>query len=150
MDSSPTKLFLPESLSYPVRIVSLDADVGNVTRGDRLLTYSFAYLPANPSPDALPETRFGTWDCPVDGELTAWNVKPGEVISRPKARDRPAVLVTEECTHGEQIAGMCALCGKDMTKCVSYPRQSCDDADGAAPSAWITWEYQTPHERRSK
>ena len=86
----------------------------------------------------------------VDGELTAWNVKPGEVISRPKARDRPAVLVTEECTHGEQIAGMCALCGKDMTKCVSYPRQSCDDADGAAPSAWITWEYQTPHERRSK
>ncbi|KAL1760884.1 hypothetical protein FB107DRAFT_255564 [Schizophyllum commune] len=115
MDSSPTKLFLPESLSYPVRIVSLDADVGSVTRGDRLLTYSFAYLPANPSPDALPETRFGTWDCPVDGELTAWNVKPGEVISRPKARDRPAVLVTEECTHGEQIAGMCALCGKDMT-----------------------------------
>ncbi|KAL1748940.1 hypothetical protein HDZ31DRAFT_28711 [Schizophyllum fasciatum] len=111
----PTKLFLPEHLSYPVRIVSLDADVGPVKRGDRLLTYSFAHLPANPPPDALPETRFGTWDCAVDGDLASWNVKPGDVLSRPKARNHPAVLVTEECTHGEQIAGMCALCGKDMT-----------------------------------
>ena len=116
MDSDPTELHLPSSLSYPIKITSLDAPVDTkVQRGTRLLSYSFVYLPIGKS-DAQPETRFGTWDSAIEGTLSAWKIKAGDVISQRKAREKPVVNVIEPCKHGMQLGGLCVLCGKDMTK----------------------------------
>ncbi|KAJ7184132.1 hypothetical protein C8R46DRAFT_1062975 [Mycena filopes] len=112
--TSATELFLPQSFPYPIKVISVDASSDTVIqRGTRLLSYSFVHVPTKP--DAQPESRFGTWDSAVDGTIQAWKVRPGEVISQRKAKDRPVVLVLEDCKHGMQISGLCVLCGKDMT-----------------------------------
>ena len=117
MDSSPTELYLPLSLSYPIKVVSLDApSQSDVERGTRLLSYSCVYLPTTPDPK--PETRFGTWDSAIQGTLKSWRIKPGDIISEKKARNTPAVVLIEPCKHGMQLGGLCVLCGKDMTKYV--------------------------------
>lgn len=113
--SSPTSLHLSPNLPFPIKIASLDTQPpSQVTRGTRLLTYSFVYLP--PFRDSTPETRFGTWDCSVDGTIQMWKVKVGDVVSEKRARERAAVEVLEPCKHGVQIGGLCGLCGKDMTE----------------------------------
>ena len=115
MDESPTDLFLPSTFPYPIKITSLDAkQSADVVRGTRLLSYSFVYLPS--SPNALPETRFGTWDSAIEGKLSAWKLNVGDVISKKKARDSSVVVVLEPCKHGMQLSGLCVICGKDMTK----------------------------------
>ncbi|KAJ7201354.1 hypothetical protein GGX14DRAFT_552029 [Mycena pura] len=111
---SPTELYLPPTFPYPIKIVSIDADSASVVqRGTRLLSYSFVHVPAQPH--AQPESRFGTWDSAIEGQLTAWKVNVGDVITARKAKERPSVLVLEDCKHGMQIGGMCVVCGKDMT-----------------------------------
>ncbi|RDB28454.1 RNA polymerase II subunit A C-terminal domain phosphatase [Hypsizygus marmoreus] len=114
MASSPTELYLPQTFPYPIKIVSIDAvATASIQRGTRLLGYSFVHLP--PTPDAQPETRFGTWDSAIEGTVEKWNVKVGDVISRRKAKDKPVVVIIEPCKHGMQVGGLCVLCGKDMT-----------------------------------
>ena len=120
--ASPSELYLPPSLPYPIKVVSLavqpDADVH---RGSRLLDYSFSYL----APDGRHEPRFGTWDSSIDGTLTHWSFKKGDVISERRARETPAVHILEPCKHGVQLGGLCCLCGKDMTRFVlTYPLPS--------------------------
>jgi RNA polymerase II subunit A-like phosphatase len=113
--SSPTSLHLPPNLPFPIKIASLDIHPPSpVTRGTRLLTYSFVYIPA--SRESSPETRFGTWDSSVEGTIQAWKFKVGDVVSEKRARERPAAEVIEPCKHGVQIGGLCGLCGKDMTE----------------------------------
>lgn len=117
MQSSPTELYLPPSFPYPIKITSIDAGVStSVQRGTRLLSYSFVYLPA--SQNSQPETRFGTWDSAIEGSIDSWKVKPGDVLSHRKAKEKPVVVVIEPCKHGMQLGGLCVLCGKDMTKYV--------------------------------
>lgn len=112
--SSPTELYLPPTLPYPIKIVSLDTRAGgSVSRGTRLLSYSFPGKPSNPG--GRLETRFGTWDSALDGELVAWRIKQGNVISLKRATETPAVTVLEPCKHSIQVGGLCAVCGKDMT-----------------------------------
>ncbi|PPQ64298.1 hypothetical protein CVT26_002181 [Gymnopilus dilepis] len=114
-DSSPTELYLPQHLDYPIKVLSLDVSKNDhVQRGTRLLSYSFVYLPTA-SPDPKPETRFGTWDSAIEGTLKSWNIKVGDVISQKRARDKPVVTIIEPCKHGMQLGGLCVLCGKDMT-----------------------------------
>jgi len=116
MASSPTEVHLPQTLPYPIKIISLDAKPSSsIHRGTRLLAYSFVHLPRTVA-EAKPETRFGTWDAAIEGTLEKWNVKDGDIISQRKARERPVLLITEPCKHGMQLGGLCVLCGKDMTK----------------------------------
>ncbi|KAH9486412.1 RNA polymerase II subunit A C-terminal domain phosphatase [Psilocybe cubensis] len=113
-DSEPTPLHLPQNLPYPLKITSLNAaQNATVDRKSRLLEYSFVYSP--PGPEQLPETRFGTWDSTLDGVVKAWNLKVGDVVTRKKAAESPAIFVVEPCKHEIQISGLCALCAKDMT-----------------------------------
>ncbi|KAF8956077.1 hypothetical protein BDZ97DRAFT_221596 [Flammula alnicola] len=118
MDSSPTELYLPHILSYPIKVVSIDAPPqSSIQRGTRLLSYSFVHLPTvlpNEDPKE-PETRFGTWDSALEGTVSAWKIKVGDVISLKKAKDRSVVVVIEPCKHGMQLGGLCVVCGKDMT-----------------------------------
>ncbi|OBZ79019.1 RNA polymerase II subunit A C-terminal domain phosphatase [Grifola frondosa] len=62
-----------------------------------------------------PELRFGTWDSAVEGTLSKWNFKPGDIVSQRRAKESPAVYIMEPCKHGVQLGGLCCLCGKDMT-----------------------------------
>ncbi|PPQ79874.1 hypothetical protein CVT25_002930 [Psilocybe cyanescens] len=113
-ESEPTPLHLPQNLPYPLKITSLNAQLNsNIDRKSRLVEYSFVYTPAGP--EQIPETRFGTWDSTVEGVVKAWKVKVGDVISRKRAADSPALFVEEPCKHEVQIGGLCALCAKDMT-----------------------------------
>ncbi|KAI0778754.1 hypothetical protein BD413DRAFT_660951 [Trametes elegans] len=110
--STPTELYLPASLPYPIKVVALVAQPNtDVHRGARLLDYSFTHK----VPDARPELRFGTWDSSIEGTLTKWNFKQGDTVSERRARETPAVLILEPCKHGVQLGGLCCLCGKDMT-----------------------------------
>ncbi|KAK7058573.1 CTD phosphatase Fcp1 [Paramarasmius palmivorus] len=114
MESSPTDLYLPQSFPYPIKVVSIDAkESENVERGTRLLSYTFIYT--SRVPGSKPETRFGTWDCAVEGSLQKWNIKPGDTISQRHAKEKPVAVVIEPCKHGMQLGGLCVLCGKDMT-----------------------------------
>ena len=115
--SSPTDVFLPQALPYPIKVASLDVQRGaSVQRGTRLLTYSFVY--SSPVTGSKPETRFGTLDCSIEGIVDSWKVKFGDAISAQKAKQKPIIGITEPCKHGVQIGGLCGLCGKDMTGCV--------------------------------
>ncbi|OSD03375.1 hypothetical protein PYCCODRAFT_1409741 [Trametes coccinea BRFM310] len=126
--SSPTELYLPPSLPYPIKLVSLAAlPDSQVQRGSRLLDYSFTYR--SPGSDAPPELRFGTWDSSVEGTLTKWNFKQGDTVSERRARETPAVFILEPCKHGVQLGGLCCLCGKDMT---SYDYTGFSDASRAS------------------
>ncbi|CCM03634.1 uncharacterized protein FIBRA_05778 [Fibroporia radiculosa] len=110
--SSPTELFLPPDFPYPIRVVARAVEPSaNVARGSRLLSYSFTHT----TPDAQSELRFGTWDSAIEGTVDKWVFKPGETVSARKARELPAIYITEPCKHGVQLGGLCALCGKDMT-----------------------------------
>ncbi|TBU49309.1 hypothetical protein BD309DRAFT_947794 [Dichomitus squalens] len=111
--SSPTELKLPTTLPYPIKLLSLAAHPNTqVQRGTRLLDYSFAYV----NPDGRTESRFGTWDSPLDGTLTRWAFKKGEVIQRSRADASPAVYILEPCKHGIVFGGLCGICGKDLTR----------------------------------
>ncbi|TFK56764.1 hypothetical protein OE88DRAFT_1670218 [Heliocybe sulcata] len=112
--STPTELFLPPDFPYPIKIVSIDsAATSSVERGTRLLSYTFTYV--SPDRTVRPEPRYGTWDSTVEGTVEKWNIKTGDIISKDRAKQRPALAVTEPCKHGVQIGGLCGLCGKDMT-----------------------------------
>ncbi|TFY82727.1 hypothetical protein EWM64_g1286 [Hericium alpestre] len=110
-----TDLYLPPELPYPIKITTLHVAPNTpIQRGERLLTYSFAYV-STTTPGAAPEVRFGTWDSPIDGTVDKWHVKERDVLSPRKAKEKPVISVTEPCKHGMQIGGLCALCGQDMT-----------------------------------
>lgn len=118
--SSPTELYLPHDLPYPIQLVSLHARPSDsISRGTRLLTYSFiAFASDLDSDPGDPETRFGTWDAPIDGSLDRWHVRANDIIEAKRAKTRAVVTITEPCKHGVQIGGLCALCGQDMTRYV--------------------------------
>lgn len=110
--SDPSDLYLPPHLPYPIKITALAlSEDAEVKRGARLLSYSYTYTASERR-----ELRFGTWDSSVEGTVAKWYFNPGETISQKKAKDLPALAVTEPCKHGMQIGGLCALCGKDMTE----------------------------------
>ncbi|KAH8099249.1 hypothetical protein BXZ70DRAFT_942864 [Cristinia sonorae] len=109
--SDPSDLYLPPHLPYPIKITAIAVpESADVQRGTRLLSYSFSYKGAEKS-----ELRFGTWDSSIEGTVAKWNFNPGETISQRKAKDIPALAITEPCKHGMQLSGLCCLCGKDMT-----------------------------------
>jgi hypothetical protein len=115
-----TPLRLPETLPYPIRINSLDSSVNElVKRGKRLLTYSFTAPRRRGEDDAPPEMRFGTWDAPVEGTIEQWRLQRNQIVDLAWARRETVVLVKEPCTHAIQMGGLCGLCGKDMTMCVT-------------------------------
>ena len=119
---SETDIYLPDTLPFPIKVLSLPASPrDSITAGaTRLLNYSFLHPAADES--GKWETRYGSWDATFDGELKEWNIKVGEVVSSERAKEKHVLIIIEECSHGMQVNGLCALCGMDMEKCVLLPR----------------------------
>ena len=124
---STTNIHLPDTLPFPIKILSLPVrPQTNVKPGTRLLNYSYVYTTSaaastsssssEPNAAAVSETRIGSWDAPFEGELHAWKVKPGDVVSRQQAKEKPVLIIVEPCKHEVQVNKLCALCGMDMEK----------------------------------
>lgn len=113
--STSTPLHLPTHLPYPIKIVAHAVQPSaTVQRGTRLLTYSFLHT----SKETGQETRFGTWDSPIEGVVDSWVFKLNDTISARRSVDTPAIKITEPCKHEIQLHGLCCVCGKDMTRYV--------------------------------
>ena len=109
--SEQTDLTLPPNLPYPIKVTKcLVANGSNISRGTPLFHYSFKYKSLD---QPKVETRYGTWESPLEGTINFWNIDAGDEVSKNYG---PVLVVTEPCKHGLQIAGMCANCGKDMTE----------------------------------
>ena len=122
---STTNIHLPDTLPFPIKILSLPARPSTVVKpGTRLVNYSYLYTTSTPSASSSTgqgvhtEARIGSWDAPFDGELKSWKVKPGDVLSRQQAKEKPALVIVEPCRHEIQVNKLCALCGMDMEKFV--------------------------------
>jgi RNA polymerase II subunit A-like phosphatase len=114
-EQQPTPLEFPSHFPWPIRIASIDAPAGaQVERGTRLCTYSFTVAPQEG--DGKPETRFGTWDSTLKGEVTQWSFKQGQAITAEAGRTQAAVHIKEPCTHPQQWKGMCTTCFADMSQ----------------------------------
>ncbi|KAI0319033.1 hypothetical protein OF83DRAFT_1241216 [Amylostereum chailletii] len=112
-----TPLYFPHDWPYPIHIVQFHVRPNDrIDRGTRLLTYSFLSSAPPKDQDTPPVALFGTWDSPIEGTFNSWGFKERDKISRERATSRPAIHVTEPCKHGIQMGGLCALCGKDMTR----------------------------------
>ena len=119
--ASETTIYPPDTLPFPIKILSLTARASeSVSTGRRLLDYSFTHSTSSPN-GPKSETRIGNWDATFDGELKEWNLKVGDIVNSQVAKSKHALVIVEPCSHGVQVNGLCALCGMDMEKCVVFP-----------------------------
>ncbi|KAH9890813.1 hypothetical protein F4778DRAFT_368632 [Xylariomycetidae sp. FL2044] len=109
-------LRLGDRLRYPITIAKLLKKPGDdVVKQETILnfTYTFERTVGDPTlgeERVVEETGIADWDSPAEGKVKQWKVKEGDVISR----DQPLITIEETCSHEIQVAGLCAMCGKDM------------------------------------
>lgn len=103
---TPTNLNLPESLPYPIAITSLLVNPGDtVPRGAPLCDYSFEYkLPATWGPSARDqlrqkETRYGRWECPIDGVFDKWLIRKGDTVPSVEAARMHPIAILMYAAH---------------------------------------------------
>lgn len=110
-------LSLGSKLKYPITISRLLKRPGDeIKKQDAILEYSFKWskMVGDPFGEeyAQEQTTYATWDSPSDCSIKLWKVKEGMIIEH----DMAFVDVEEECPHSIQFAGLCGICGKDMTQ----------------------------------
>jgi len=118
-------LSLGTKLQYPVVITKLWKAPGDaVKKQETLLQYSYTYkLTVGKEDDEWEEERTNVvdWESPVDGTITSWKLEEGMAIDK----DMQFVDIEEDCPHSIQFAGLCGMCGKDMTE-ISWASTSKD------------------------
>ncbi|KAF2853690.1 RNA polymerase II C-terminal domain phosphatase component [Plenodomus tracheiphilus IPT5] len=112
------KVFSPRDLAYPITIVDLLKQSGElVKRSEKLFSYRY-------QTEVTEGDKWGGWekkkvslitkhDASAEGKVTRWLISPGTVIDR---MGIGLVEIEEACTHETQFGGLCAECGEDMTK----------------------------------
>lgn len=123
-------LSLGTRLKYPITINKLLKRQGDtIEKQQPILEYKFDWTHTVTDEfgedEEIPQTTIAAWDSPVEGALTKWKVREGQVIHQ----DMSFVEIEETCSHSVQFAGLCAMCGKDMTE-RSWASAS-DDTDRA-------------------
>jgi len=79
--SSPTALYLPDSVEYPITIQRLNKPIGaQVNKTDALFTYSFK---ATKVDEPGEERQVRVWESPIEGQITKWELKVNQVIQSP-------------------------------------------------------------------
>ena len=119
-------LSLGTKLKYPIIISKLLKKPGDtIKKQESILQYKFTYTRevGDPFGEQWEEeqTTIADWDSPADGNIKAWKVREGMTIEK----DMEFVDIEETCPHSIQFAGLCGMCGKDMTE-VSWASASND------------------------
>lgn len=120
-------LSLGPNLRYPIVINKLlKAPKDDIKKKQPLFRYSFKWMKM--VGDALhdeeweeEQTTYADWDSPSEGTVLEWKIREGQSIER----DTTFVEIEETCAHSVQFAGLCGMCGKDMTD-VSWASASTD------------------------
>ncbi|KAF8250198.1 hypothetical protein K440DRAFT_619671 [Wilcoxina mikolae CBS 423.85] len=108
---------LPKSVRFPITITELLRQPNNdVARLDPLLVYTYKTMikeyPEYGVEVEVEKELSSQFDAPVAGKLAKWLVKPGTVVENNSVA---IVEIEEPCTHEVQFAGLCTMCGEDMT-----------------------------------
>ncbi|RDW68012.1 hypothetical protein BP6252_09408 [Coleophoma cylindrospora] len=117
-DSKTGKLLsLGTRLKYPITISKLLKKPGDeVKKQESILQYKFTWTETVGDPFGetweKEQTTIADWDSSVDGTLQQWKVREGMVVEK----DMVFVDIKESCPHSIQFAGLCGMCGKDMTE----------------------------------
>lgn len=119
-------LTLGPNLKYPITITKILKKRGDqISKQDSLLEYKFNWKQTVGDPFGEQweeeQTSYGEWDSPSEGTIDKWLVREGVTLGK----DTPVVEVEESCSHAVQFAGLCGMCGKDMTE-VSWASNSLD------------------------
>ncbi|KAK9464082.1 HAD-like domain-containing protein [Lipomyces oligophaga] len=114
---SDTPLLFPDTLPFPIRIVSLLVNQGDsFSKNSPLFRYSYSTKVSQirdiNEEELVKTVLFADYDTPAEGSLSAWAISKGDIISKPGSK---IALIAEPCNHEVQFEGMCALCGKDLT-----------------------------------
>ncbi|KAL3426135.1 RNA polymerase ii ctd phosphatase [Phlyctema vagabunda] len=110
-------LSLGTRLKYPIVISKLLKIPGeDVKKQEAILQYKFTWMETvgDPFGETWEKERvtIADWDSSVDGTIREWKVREGMTVER----DIPFVNIDESCPHSIQFAGLCGMCGKDMTE----------------------------------
>ena len=108
----------PSNLHYPVTVTKLLVQPeDNVERNDKIFAYEYAWqmLQQDDNGDDFKVVKIleSDFECEVKGKITAWKTAAGDEIKGPGVA---LVEVEEPCRHEVQYAGMCTICGEDMTE----------------------------------
>ncbi|KAK9238750.1 hypothetical protein V1525DRAFT_400433 [Lipomyces kononenkoae] len=112
-----TNLTLPWTLRYPITIVQLLVATGTeIRKNTPLFTYRYKTTITQTrdlnEEIEVPAELLAVFESPVEGTVGKWVIQEGDVIEQ---AGLAVVTITEACPHAVQFAGMCALCGKDLT-----------------------------------
>ncbi|KAI9886649.1 MAG: hypothetical protein M1823_001563 [Watsoniomyces obsoletus] len=112
------RLRLPRSLHYPITVTELLKQPGdNVEQLSPLFAYFYQTTVTEGDPfgevQEVEKTFPTRYESPVEGKLKVWRIQKGAVIA---SHDVDVAEIEELCSHSVQYAGMCTLCGEDMTR----------------------------------
>ncbi|KAA8893966.1 hypothetical protein FN846DRAFT_787193 [Sphaerosporella brunnea] len=107
----------PSSVRFPVTITELLKQPNDdVKRMDALLLYTYkttvTEYPEYGVEKQVEKVLSSQFDAPISGKIAQWLVKEGTVV---KDNSVPIIEIEEPCTHEVQFAGLCTVCGEDMT-----------------------------------
>ncbi|RFU27892.1 hypothetical protein B7463_g8438, partial [Scytalidium lignicola] len=110
-------LSLGPHLKYPITINKLLKKPGDeIKKQEAILQFKFSWTQqvGDPFGEQWEEeqTTIADWDSPADGTISKWKIHEGMVINK----DTVFVDIEESCPHSIQFAGLCGMCGKDMTE----------------------------------
>lgn len=111
-------LSLGTNLRYPIVVDKLLKTPGDtIKKQEALFQYTFKWMktvgdPLHNEEWEEEQTSFADWDSITDGTLKSWKIREGMTIGN----NMEFVEVEEDCPHSIQFAGLCGMCGKDMTE----------------------------------
>ncbi|TQS37273.1 hypothetical protein Golomagni_02260 [Golovinomyces magnicellulatus] len=119
-------LRLGTNLKYPLTIGRLLKVPGDeISKQEPIMQFKFTWKQKVGDPFGYEweedQITIADWDSPVDGSIKVWKVHEGMVVDQ----SIPFVEIEESCPHSVQFAGLCGICGKDMTE-VSWASASND------------------------
>ncbi|PWW72119.1 hypothetical protein C7212DRAFT_287217 [Tuber magnatum] len=108
---------LPRSVRYPVTITAfLKQPDDDIPRLEAVLLYTYmttvTEYPEFGQERQVEKKLSAQFHAPVEGRLNRWLVEVGAVIEGPGV---DIMEVEEPCSHSVQFAGLCSVCGQDMT-----------------------------------
>lgn len=125
-----TTVSLPPSAPFPVTVTAITARPGEtISRYAPLIKYRYWDYQEDPNskeetPPKIRVERIGSFESPIEGEITEVAVDVGEEITH-----SGVILcsIQEPCTHDVQYGGLCALCGKAVEDEKDYTGYNYED-----------------------